>query len=642
MFNLNSEYDVIVVGGGHAGTEAAHASATMGLKTLMLCFNFKMVSNMACNPTIGGSAKGIVVREIDALGGIMGKIADMPGSLLQMKVLNTSKGPGVRCYRAQEDKIGYPKNVQDYLLKVANLDIHEAEVKRVVVENKKAIGVVLEDGSFISSKAVILATGTHMESRTLKGHVAKDEGPDGEKPSHGLSKSISDLGLRMLRLKTGTPPRIKPSSIDFSELQEELGDSGNHAFSYDTTWFMPQKDMIKCHLTYTNETTHEIIRNHLKDSAMYGGVVRGVGPRYCPSIEDKIVRFADKKRHQLFLEPESVHFDSIYLQGFSTSMPEDVQVLMVHSLKGLEHAEFLKYAYAIEYDAVEPSQLDHTMKVKGFDGLYVCGQIAGTSGYEEAAALGLIAGINASLAILHKDPLVLARDEAYIGIMIDDIVTKGTTEPYRLLSSRSEYRLITRNDNADTRLLKKGYDVGMVSEERFQRLNSKNEKIAQVVSILENHQIGSQSKVREYITSLGFPEPNGNENLKQTMKRQGVSYQQLQKCVDYLPPFDQEMCFKIETQIKYEGYISQEKKECERRKQYESLELPDDIDYLHMDGLSLEAREKLNAFRPKTLGEAARITNVHPADIDCLSFHVRYRNYQEEKAKKVMYVKKNG
>lgn len=633
MFNLKSEYDVIVVGGGHAGVEAAHACATMGMKTLMLCFNFKMVSNLACNPTIGGSAKGIVVREIDALGGIMGRMADLPGSILQMKVLNTSKGPGVRCYRAQEDKIGYPKNVQDYISNIPLLDIAEHEVKKICVEDKSAKGVILDDGQFIKSNAVILATGTHMESRTLRGHVAKDEGPDGEKSSHGLSASIAALGLKMLRLKTGTPPRILPSSIDYSNLMVEYGDEGHYAFSFDTKDFLKKEDMILCYLTYTNEKTHDIIRKHLKDSAMYGGVVKGVGPRYCPSIEDKVVRFSDKKRHQLFLEPESKHFDSIYLQGFSTSMPENVQVEMVHSLPGLEHAEFLKFAYAIEYDAIEPSQLDHTLKVKGYKGLYVCGQIAGTSGYEEAAALGLMAGINASLEIKKLPPLILGRDEAYIGIMIDDIVTKGTNEPYRLLSSRSEYRLITRNDNADIRLIQKGYSVGMVSKERFDRINGKNQEVFACIDELEKHQIGCQQKVRDYICSLGFPQPNGNENLKQTMRRQFVKYNELKKCVDYLPELDEEQVFKLETQIKYEGYITQEKKECERRKQYENLELSPDLDYLHMDGLSLEAREKLNLYKPKTLGEASRITNVHPADIDCLSFHVRFQNYQEQKKK---------
>ena len=627
MFNKHlDEYDVIVVGGGHAGVEASHACATLGLKTLMVCFNFKMVANMPCNPNIGGSAKGIVVREIDALGGIMGKMADLEGSLLQMKVLNTSKGPGVRCFRAQEDKVGYPHNVQNYLLTVNNLDILESEVKELVTEDRVVKGVKIETGEFIKSKAVILATGTHLEARILRGHVIKDEGPDGEKPSHGLSKSISDLGIKMLRLKTGTPPRIDPKSIDYSNLIVEEGADGNNAFSYDTTKFMKKEDMIVCYLTYTNERTHQIIRDHLSESAMYGGVVEGIGPRYCPSIEDKIVRFADKKRHQLFLEPESKHFDSIYLQGFSTSMPIEVQEEMVHSLAGLEHAKFLKYAYAIEYDAIEPSQLLHTLELKSVPGLYVAGQIAGTSGYEEAAALGLIAGINASLKIKGRNPFILNRDEAYIAIMIDDIVTKGTNEPYRLLSARSEYRLITRNDNADVRLLKKGYDIGLNSKERFDRLNSKNVKVQEVIDLLEQHQVASNEKVRAYITSLGFPEPNGNETLKQTMRRQHVKYSLLRECVDFLPILDDEEQFKLETEIKYEGYIVAERKEVERRKAYEDLPLPNDFDYSKVVGISLEAREKLNLLKPKTLGEASRITNVHPADIDCLSFYVRYKD----------------
>ena len=426
-----------------------------------------MVSNRPCNPHIGGSAKGIVVREIDALGGIMAKIADRKGSLLQIKELNTSKGPGVRCLRAQEDKKGYPRNRQNFLLTVENLDIAEQEVKKIVVEDKKAKGVVLEDGRFVSCKAIVLATGTHREAHILRGHNITDIGPDGEKSSHGLSKSISDLGLHRLRLKTGTPPRLDPDSIDFQDLEPEYGQCGNLAFSYETTDFRKVDDRVPCYLTYTNEKTHQIIRDHLSESARYGGVVKGVGPRYCPSIEDKVVRFKDKTRHQLFLEPESLERKSTYVDGLSTSRPEYVQERIVHSIRGLEHARFLKYAYAIEYDAIEPSQLDHTLRIKGFDGLYVCGQIAGTSGYEEAAALGLRAGINAGLWLKGKEPLILKRDEAYIGIRIDDIVTKGTKEPYRLLSSRSEFRLITRSDNADTRLMKYGYDVGLISKDRY-------------------------------------------------------------------------------------------------------------------------------------------------------------------------------
>ncbi len=625
MFNIiKNEYDVIVVGGGHAGTEACYAASQMGLKTLLLCLNFKMVSNMPCNPHIGGSAKGIVVREIDALGGIMGKMADMKGSLLQIKELNTSKGPGVRCLRAQEDKIGYPRNVQNHLLTLDNLDIKEAEAKKIVVEDNVVTGIVLEDNTFIKCKAIVLATGTHMESRILRGHEIKDEGPDGEKSSHGLSASIASLGLNMLRLKTGTPPRLDPSTIDYTDLAIELGNEGRHAFSYDTTEFMPLKDMLPCYLTYTNERTHDIIREHLKESSMYGGVVEGIGPRYCPSIEDKVVRFKDKIRHQLFLEPESKEFSSCYVDGLSTSMPQYVQEMIVHSIHGLENAKFLKYAYAIEYDAIEPSQLLHSLQVRGIKGLYVSGQIAGTSGYEEAAALGLMAGINASLAILGKEPLVLKRDEAYIGIMIDDIVTKGTKEPYRLLSSRSEFRLITRSDNADSRLAKFGYEVGLNSKERYDRLNSRTEKVMMAIQELNSHQVASNAKLRDYIKSLSFPEPNGNETMKQTLRRQGAKYDEIRKCVDFLPVLDEEEQFKCETEVKYEGYILAERKEAKRREDYQELELPDNLDYKNMQGLSLEAREKLTLYRPKTLGEAMRITNVHPSDIDVLSFYVRH------------------
>lgn len=622
---IKESYDAIVVGGGHAGSEAAYSLAKRGLKTLRLCRNFKMVSNRPCNPHIGGSAKGIVVREIDALGGIMAKIADRKGSLLQIKELNTSKGPGVRCLRAQEDKKGYPRNRQNFLLTVENLDIAEQEVKKIVVEDKKAKGVVLEDGRFVSCKAIVLATGTHREAHILRGHVITDIGPDGEKSSHGLSKSISDLGLHRLRLKTGTPPRLDPDSIDFKDLEPEYGQGGDLAFSYETTDFRKVEDRVPCYLTYTNEKTHQIIRDHLSESARYGGVVKGVGPRYCPSIEDKVVRFKDKTRHQLFLEPESLERKSTYVDGLSTSRPEYVQERIVHSIRGLEHARFLKYAYAIEYDAIEPSQLDHTLRIKGFDGLYVCGQIAGTSGYEEAAALGLRAGINAGLWLKGKEPLILKRDEAYIGIRIDDIVTKGTKEPYRLLSSRSEFRLITRSDNADTRLMKYGYDVGLISKNRYEKFSESENKIALAVSTLENTKIQTNEKIFSYLSSLEFPKPNGAENLKQTLRRQNVTYQGLRDCFPSLPLLNKREELKTETRVKYEGYILRELKEAKRRSEYEELPLPDDLDYLHRDGLSLEAREKLNLLRPKTLGQARQITNVHPSDIDVLSFHVRYR-----------------
>lgn len=623
------EYDAIVVGAGHAGVEAASSLYHLHKKVLLTCLNFKMASNMPCNPSIGGSAKGIVVREIDALGGIMGKLADQKGSLLQMKVLNTSKGPGVRCLRAQEDKRGYPRNVQNYLKTLNGLDILETEVKEIVIEDQKVAGVLISDGSFIKARAVVLATGTHMEAHILRGHQIKEEGPDGEKPSHGLSKCLQKLGLHILRLKTGTPPRLDPKSIDYSLMEVEEGSDGENAFSYDTTSFMKKEDMIKCYLTYTNERTHQIIREHLRDSAMYGGVVKGVGPRYCPSIEDKVVRFADKPRHQLFLEPESLEFESIYLQGFSTSMPIDVQEEMVHSLRGLEKAKFLKYAYAIEYDAIEPTQFDHSLMVKSIPGLFISGQIACTSGYEEAAALGLMAGINASRYLDSLPPLILRRDEAYIGIMIDDLVTKGTNEPYRLLSARSEYRLLTRSDNADKRLIDKGHDVGLVSEERYQRLKKRNDLVLQAIELLDKTQVGSNEKVIKILEDYGYSKPNGNETLKHILKRQNITYDKLSEAVDGLVKLDKEEALKCDIEVKYEGYIQAELKEVKRRNEYENLVLPDDIDYKHLDGLSLEAREKLSLLKPKTLGEASRITNVHPSDIDVLSFFVRQKYHRQ-------------
>lgn len=618
---LKQEYDVVVIGAGHAGIEASYASYKLNMKVLLVCFNFKMASNMPCNPTIGGSAKGIVVREIDALGGLMGKIADKEGSLLQMKVLNTSKGPGVRSLRAQEDKIGYPKNMQEEILKYP-IDIFEGEAKKIIVNNNKVEGIYI-DSTFVKAKAVIIATGTFLESRTLKGQEIIDEGADGEKASHGLSASLSDIGIKLTRLKTGTPPRLDPKSIDYSSMEEELGTEGNYAFSFDTDKFMKVNDMIKCHLAYTNERTHQIIRDHLSESSMYSGTIKGVGPRYCPSIEDKVVRFASRNRHQLFLEPESKYFDSIYLQGFSTSMPRNIQEEMVRSIKGLENAKFLKYAYAIEYDAVEPSQLDHCLNVKSVEGLYIAGQMASTSGYEEAAALGLIAGVNAALHILNKKPFILKRDEAYIGIMIDDIVSKGTLEPYRLLSARSEFRLITRSDNADSRLLEKGYNIGLNSIERYLRFKNKENKIISTINLLNDTQIASKTAISDYIMSLSYPKPNGNETLKQTLRRQNTSYKKLQEVYPILPKLTDEEEVKLETEIRYEGYIIAERKEAERRKELEDLKIPDDIDYKTLTGLSLESIEKLALKRPKTLGEASMITNVHPSDIDVLSFYIR-------------------
>lgn len=623
---MQDSYDVIVVGGGHAGVEASYAASKMGKQTLLLCLNKKMIANMPCNPHIGGSAKGIVVREIDALGGLMGKIADK--HYLQMKILNASKGPGVQSLRAQEDKLLYPKAMQDYLSKVENLTIEEHEVKKIVTQKDQIVGVEIEDGSLIKAKAVILTTGTHLESTILRGSSCISGGPDGEKASHGLSKSLQEHGIEMFRLKTGTPQRLDPDTIDFSILEPQYGSKAKLAFSYDTKEFLPFEKQLPCYLTYTNELTHKIINEHLNESSMYGGLINGVGPRYCPSIETKIVRFANKPRHQLFLEPESILMKSIYLQGFSTSMPEEVQEMMVHSIKGLEKAKIIKYAYAIEYDAIKPLQFDKTLMLRKIKGLFGAGQIIGTSGYEEAASLGLMAGINACLYLDNKPPFILNRDEAYIGIMIDDLITKGTSEPYRLLSSRSEYRLLTRSDNADTRLMKYGYKYGLNSLERYQNQQENERKIEEVTEQIKHIYLGNNSKVNDYVVSLGFPNVDPNTSYFNLVKRQPVSYRELIKLNPNLPNFDmnENLIFKMETNIKYEGYIKMQIKEANKMKEYEEYPVPSELDFLNLDGISLEAREKLDIIKPKTIGEASRISNVHPADINNLLLHIKAFN----------------
>lgn len=612
-------YDVIVVGGGHAGMEACFASAHMGLNTLLITLNKNKVSNMPCNPSIGGSAKGIVVREIDALGGMMGIGADL--ACLQMKMLNTGKGPGVQCLRAQEDKLDYPKVMLNLAENCENLTILEGMVDDLICENHKVVGVKLQSQE-IYSKAVILTTGTYMESTILRGHNVKSEGPDGEKPSLGLSPNLKKMGINIIRLKTGTPQRIRKDSIDFSVLEPQYGTNKPLKFSFTESNIVPFEKQVKCWLTYTNENTHQIIRDHLNESAMYGGVVTGVGPRYCPSIEDKIVRFSDKPRHQLFLEPESIHTDLIYLQGFSTSMPEDVQELMVHSLKGLEHAEIVKYAYAIEYDAIDSSEYDYTLEIRKFPGLYVAGQICGTSGYEEAAGLGLMAGINASLKIKGKEPLILRRDEAYIGVMIDDLVSKGTKEPYRLLSSRAEYRLLMRSDNADIRLTPIGYNVGLINDERYQKFLNKLSNINQAKEMLDYIHMGMKPEFVEYMHSLGYLDYKGGPTASEILKRPEVNLDDLIQFVQ-LPKLSEEEKEQLEILVKYEGYIEKAKKDANRLTKLEEVKIPEGLDFLHMDGLRLEARQKFTNVQPRTIGQASRISGVNPSDISMLLMHIK-------------------
>ena len=613
------DYEVVVVGGGHAGCEACLATARKGHRTVLVTGNFKNVGDMPCNPSIGGPAKGIFVREIDALGGEMAKVID--SSSLQMKLLNTKKGPAVQALRAQADKITYPKMMQEAIQKQENLDVIESLVENLIVEDQKVCGVVLEDGREIRSKIVILTTGTYLKACILVGSEKTSSGPHGERPSHFLSDHLKELGFRIQRLKTGTPPRIERSSIDFSKASLEPGDSVLHTFSFDEEPKYKVEDQLPCYLIYTNQKTHDIIKAHLNESSMYGGYVSGVGPRYCPSIEDKVVRFADKERHQLFLEPESRYFDDIYIQGFSTSMPHSVQEEMVHSLEGLEHAKILRYAYAIEYDAIDPLQLQPSLETKLIEGLFTAGQINGTSGYEEAAAQGLMAGINASLKLEGKAPLILKRNEAYIGVLIDDLVTKGTKEPYRMLTSRAEYRLLLRHDNADLRLRDYGYQVGLVDEERYHKFLTKKKNIDECIQLLKDTKVTPTKENNEYLTSLSSAPILDGVSLLNLLKRPEIKIVDLKHFIDF--PYSEDILEQVEITVKYEGYINKELKEANRMMSLENILIPSDIDYQKIVNIASEARQKLELVRPISIGQASRISGVNPADIAVLTVYLK-------------------
>ena len=622
------EYEIIVVGGGHAGCEAALASARIGHSTLLVTGNINNIATMPCNPSIGGSAKGIIVREIDALGGEMGINADK--TLFQMKMLNSSKGPSVHSLRAQADKITYPKEMLKTLKSQKNLELLEGMVEDLIVENQKVKGIILKDGTKITSKIVILTTGTYLKADILRGSTRTRSGPHGEAPSEHLSDKLKEYGFEILRLKTGTPPRIEKASIDYTKTKREDGDPIPYTFSHDIEPVYDVNNQEPCYLIYTNETTHKIILDNLSKSSMYGGLddIKGVGPRYCPSIEDKITRFRDKERHQLFLEPESKYYDDIYLQGFSTSMPENIQEKMVHSLPGLENANILKYAYAIEYDAIYPTQVKASLETKVLENLFTAGQINGTSGYEEAACQGLIAGINACMKLEEKEPLILKRNEAYIGVLIDDLITKGTIEPYRMLTSRAEYRLILRHDNADIRLREYGHQVGLIDEERYQKFKKKLKDIEELKEKLHQQKITPTKENNEKLVKLNSMTIKDGISIYDLLKRTEITIDSLKKENIYPYNDSKEVEEQVEIQIKYEGYIKKVEREAEKMLKNESKQIPNDIDYSKVKNLASEARQKLESIRPTSIGQASRISGVNPADISILMVYLR-KNYNE-------------
>ncbi len=611
--------DVVVVGAGHAGCEAALATSRLGFNTVLCTIDKNFTASLPCNPSIGGPAKGVVVREIDALGGQMAKIADE--TALQLKMLNTTKGPGVRSLRIQADKILYKKRMLEVLEKQKNLTLKECMVEDIIVKDNTVKGVSTETGEVIESKIVILTTGTFMNSKIMVSNHITFQGPDNLRTSKNLSQKLKDLGFRIFRLKTGTPARIKTDSIDFSCATLEPGNTETEAFSFETEKVLPLKEQVPCYLIYTQPETHQIIQENLHKSSMYSGVVEGIGTRYCPSVEDKIVRFADKERHQIFLEPESLSLDTTYVQGFSTSMPYDVQDRMLYSLPGFKNHVVDKYAYAIEYDAIDPLQLKPSLETKVVENLFCAGQINGTSGYEEAAGQGLMAGINAINKLKGKQPLILRRDEAYIGVMIDDLVTKGTKEPYRLLTSRAEYRLLLRHDNADQRLTNYGYEAGLISEERYQKFVSKVKQLEYYKQLLKETKVNNSPQLLDYLIKKGYEDNKNQGNCLDLIKRPNVETKTICQLHDI--EIDEKLANQLDIEIKFEGYISKTRREAANLIRLEKQPLPYDLDYDKIVNLSIEAKEKLLKVRPLTIGQASRISGVNPADIITIQIYLK-------------------
>lgn len=620
-YNFIEEYDIIVIGAGHAGVEASLAASRMGCKVLLATINIEMLAFLPCNPSIGGSAKGIVVREVDALGGEMAKNIDK--SYIQMKMLNTGKGPAVRALRAQADKELYSKEMRKTVENQENLTLRQTMIDEILVEDGKVIGVRTATHQEYGAKAVIVTTGTALRGEIIIGDLKYSSGPNHSLASINLAENLKNLGLEIGRFKTGTPPRVKASSINYDETEIQPGDENPNHFSYNSRDEDYLKDQIPCWLTYTNSQSHEIINSNLHRAPMFTGFVKGVGPRYCPSIEDKIVRFADKERHQLFLEPEGRNTEEVYVQGLSTSLPEDVQRDLVHSIKGLENAEMMRTGYAIEYDMVLPHQLRATLETKKISGLFTAGQTNGTSGYEEAAGQGIVAGINAALKIQGKPELILKRSDGYIGVMIDDLVTKGTVEPYRLLTSRAEYRLILRHDNADMRLTEIGREVGLVDDERWARFETKKYQFENEMKRLDSIKLKPVKETNEKVSALGFKPLTDAVTAKEFLRRPEVSYQDV---VNFIGPAAEELDDKIieliETEIKYEGYISKALDQVEKMKRMEEKRIPANIDWDDIDSIATEARQKFKLINPETIGQASRISGVNPADISILMVYL--------------------
>ena len=624
MKNLEQFFDIIVVGAGHAGCEASLACARLGLNTVMFTVSVDSIALMPCNPNVGGSSKGHLVRELDALGGEMGKNIDK--TFIQSKMLNQSKGPAVHSLRAQADKQAYSTEMRKTLENTENLTIRQGEVTELLVEDGHITGVKTFSGATYHAKAVVLCTGTYLKARCIYGDVSNYTGPNGLQAANYLTDSLKKLGIEMFRFKTGTPARIAGNTIDYSKMEEQFGDKRVVPFSFSTDPESVQIEQKSCWLTYTNEKTHEIIRANLDRSPLYSGMIEGTGPRYCPSIEDKVVRFADKKRHQVFIEPEGLYTNEMYIGGMSSSLPEDVQYEMYHSVPGLENAKIVRNAYAIEYDCINPRQLKASLEFKNIDGLFSGGQFNGSSGYEEAAAQGLIAGINAAMEVKGREQLILDRSEAYIGVLIDDLVTKENHEPYRMMTSRAEYRLLLRQDNADLRLRKKGWEVGLIDDETYHKLQEKERRIQEEIERVEHATVGGSAEVQSLLESLNSTLLKSGTTIAELIRRPELNYKVLAPIDKERPELPEDVCEQVEINIKYDGYIRRQMKQVEQFKKLEQKKLPEDIDYEDVGSLRIEARQKLEAYRPVSIGQASRISGVSPADISVLLVYLESRS----------------